>query len=294
MMLRYYPERINRDIKIEDAIERYTHSRISRDGRHFQCPSPAHADNKPSATVKYNVCRCWSCGVSYNPISLYMDVLGVSFPDACKGLIEDFGLSMEDYSNIDEVRAEQEYKKDENRFPFDTKELDMIGLTEGASGFSQDYGKHKVYNFDTRKVEIMPYGIYRVETPTLHSMWKEGKKDEVLRLISDKCFEKKTFFEELAEKYKECDNELLDGRSEEILNEGNENVKYYGSHKAEGYKLSDEAMSLTLDYLTHKDYISEIKRCSDMVKKIEETEQKIEKERRMIRKTAWKGKSGKG
>jgi len=60
---------------LEDYLEKY-HS-VTNPKRFFQCLNPNHTDNHPSMmfTNKYNICKCFACGASYD----IFDLVGMDF-----------------------------------------------------------------------------------------------------------------------------------------------------------------------------------------------------------------------
>lgn len=130
--LTYDSKRINEDVPIRQVLALYTD--INTDTRgNVSCPSTSHIDKKPSAHIydhpNGNNCKCFSCGVNYSPIDVVMEHKNVSFPEACKMLIADFGLSMSHYSNIDEVeRVNGALRSGKfiERFPLDKSDCEVL------------------------------------------------------------------------------------------------------------------------------------------------------------------------
>ena len=198
MFLRFDTEAINKDIPIKDVIERYAGIRTDRRGN-IVCPAPDHNDSHPSAKIyeHSNTCHCFSCQSNFNPISLAKEYHPeMKFPDLCKKLLDDFGLSMENYSNINEVRRFQEYsKKNEftDIFPLEISELKYIGLNNAnGSRMKIDYGDEA-------------YEPRTVTAPSLQQLWKEDKVSVETMLLS-KCDETKL----LMQKEIEHLNDIID------------------------------------------------------------------------------------
>ncbi len=178
MQLRYDTEAINRDIPIKEVIERYAGINVNVRGN-IACPAPDHTDSHPSAKIyeHSNTCHCFSCQSNFSPISLAKDYHpDLTFPDVCKLLVEDFGLSLERYSNIDEVRRVQNAaKRNEfaDTFPLDADELKSIGLNAA-------YGGRAKSGYDNTNEGML--------FPSLQEIWKSDK-ESVETMLIEKCNE---------------------------------------------------------------------------------------------------------
>lgn len=178
MLLRYDTEAINRDIPIKDVIERYAGIKTDVRGN-IACPAPDHSDSHPSAKIyeHSNTCHCFSCQSNFNPISLAKEYHPeLNFPDVCKLLVDDFGLSPERYSNIEEIRRIQNAaKRNEfvDAFPLDTDDLKCIGLNNANGGRIKkgydDSSEHMIF-------------------PSLRQIWKDDKESTETMLL-EKCDE---------------------------------------------------------------------------------------------------------
>ena len=126
-LLRYDAELINQSIPIQEVIERYTDIVITKGS--CRCPSPFHEDSSPSAHIyeSTNRCFCFGCHKSFTPITIAMNVFNLQFPDACEKLIHDFGLSLENCSNISELERASGSEQTEV-FPLNANECNLIGL----------------------------------------------------------------------------------------------------------------------------------------------------------------------
>lgn len=72
-----------------DYLERFHN--VSSPKKFFHCLNPEHTDNNPSMmfTNKYNICKCFACGVSYDIFDLIgLDYGLVSFKDQIKKVEE--------------------------------------------------------------------------------------------------------------------------------------------------------------------------------------------------------------
>ena len=79
-----------RDLPIEQVAERVG-LRVER----HKSLCPFHDDHRPSLTfhARSNTFRCFSCGARGGPIDLVMRRLGMSFPEACRWLMEGEGIT---------------------------------------------------------------------------------------------------------------------------------------------------------------------------------------------------------
>ena len=70
---------------------------ITKLNEHFNCLNPQHNDNHPSMmfTSKYNICKCFSCGVVYD----LFDLIGLDYGvDSFKDKLE---IAHQLYPNVD-------------------------------------------------------------------------------------------------------------------------------------------------------------------------------------------------
>lgn len=187
--LRYDTAEINKAVPIEDVVRRYAGIDTSKSGRgNIKCPSPKHTDKKPSAHIysHTNTCTCFSCGTTFTPITIVMDNMSVSLPNACKMLIEDYNLDMEYYSNISEVRkakADISQGKTTDIFPLTPQECKMIGLESAMST--------TVLNplYDTKDSEdSYSYGDKYIRIENLSETWKKDR-NTVEAMLIEKCDE---------------------------------------------------------------------------------------------------------
>lgn len=247
MFLRFDTEAINKDIPIKDVIERYAGIRTDRRGN-IPCPAPDHNDSHPSAKIyeHSNTCHCFSCQSNFNPISLAKEYHPeMKFPDVCKMLLDDFGLSMEHYSNIDEVRKFQESsKKNEfiDVFPLEISELKYIGLNNASgSQMKIDYGGEA-------------YESRTVTAPSLQQMWKEDKTSVETMLLS-KCDETKLLMQEnidVLNNVIDTWNGYSEGKKMGIQKTFEAVKKYHNEFISGRIKLTDE-QRLNIDIMLEKD-----------------------------------------
>ncbi len=128
-------EYLKQNIPIEQVIEMYAGVKVdAHRNRQIKCPSPDHADKHPSAQIYHdkNICKCFSCGGTFDPISLaraYNPTM--HFTDLLYKLSEDFGIPLEVCSDI----AERQNAAKERRpifaetFPLKYAELEELGFT---------------------------------------------------------------------------------------------------------------------------------------------------------------------
>ena len=192
--MHYYTKEINRDVPIREVISRYTDVNVNVRGN-IRCPSPQHTDNKASAHIYENTnsCKCFSCQSMFSAIDIVMLNTGCSLGDACRTLIDDFGLSLSQYSNYDEyMRARDAFngKADEivESFPITIQDCELIGL-KGAFNRSIENANYE------DEVKINPNAKRTFQRPSLVQMW-ENDKPSIEEMIINKC-------EDLIHQYKE-------------------------------------------------------------------------------------------
>lgn len=134
IFLRYDVDKIRSDIPIEQVMETYAGIRVNNKKGNIHCPSADHNDKNPSAKLykDTNSCHCFSCNKNFNVISLTEEYFPyLSFPEICRKLIDDFGLSVYNYSNLKEVEEARDaslMNKFYDCFPLTEDELHCIGL----------------------------------------------------------------------------------------------------------------------------------------------------------------------
>ena len=143
MRLKYDKEAIREDVPIRDVIEMYTGQTIKND-RQVKCPDPNHPDRNPSANIlkKSNICYCHACAHAFDVFDVVMKNTGKTFPEACEELLNAFNLPLEQYSNIEEIRALEEARgKGEYvaPFPVSFNDLKFLGLPTGNTVPNPDY-----------------------------------------------------------------------------------------------------------------------------------------------------------
>mgnify|MGYP001061331733 CR=1 FL=1 len=160
--LRYNAEAINKDVPIREVIERYTGIDTSVRGN-IPCPSQSHGEKTPPAhiydTHGKNNCFCFSCLQNFNPIDIVMQHTQASFPEACKILIDDFGLPLSSYSNITEIEYLQEQQKAAEQgiyvdmFPLTKEDCDILGYHDAFATQipNPDYEEQRKFYSDAQK-----------------------------------------------------------------------------------------------------------------------------------------------
>lgn len=221
--LRFNTRLINKDIPIREVIARYTGISVPQSNKNIKCPSVRHNDNKPSAHIYGNNCKCFGCGMNFSPLTLAKEQYPeLSFADVCERLLDDFGLDVYNYSNKAEVEAARRAKK-ENKFydcfPLTEEELNFIGLQNPQYNEEQVYpvkiseyfafffgeippdievyedGKEKLIELtenEAIQMGLIPENIgilkSNVAFPTLQQLWKQDK-DGIEEMIIGKCGE---------------------------------------------------------------------------------------------------------
>lgn len=221
--LRFDTKRINEDVPIREVITKYTGVTVPNTNKRTKCPSVNHNDNHPSAAIYGNMCKCFSCGGNFTPLTLAKEQYpDLSFPEVCERLLDDFGLDVYSYSNKAEVEEARRARRENgfhDFFPLSNEELTFIGLSnpkvneervytvEASEYFAFLYGeipstaavydvngKEKQFKISERQaiqMEIAPENVKDLcnfKFPTLQQLWKEDK-DHVEELLIGKCYE---------------------------------------------------------------------------------------------------------
>ena len=143
-----------------------------------------------------------------------MEHKGVSFPDACKMLISDFGLPMSQYSNIEEVeRVNGAIKKGRfvDSFPLNKDECKVLGYENVAFTNIQD---NPNYGFMDNVPE-------KVQLPSLSDMWNEGgdSRKNVEDMLFARCSDYKEMYADFVQSETERFNALYSLRDKGDWNE---------------------------------------------------------------------------
>lgn len=181
--LRYDAKAINRDVPIEQVYEKYVGPITNN--KMVKCPSPSHPDKSPSAHLYKgscgNNCRCFTCNVTFSPVSIVMEQTGLDFPKACQQLIDDFNLPLEMYSNASQV---ENYKKSANKekFPLSADDCELLKL---PSPFST-----AIPNLNyAQEREIFENAPEFIHVTPLYVIW-EDDKNTTEDMILSKCDER--------------------------------------------------------------------------------------------------------
>lgn len=190
--LRYDTKRINEDVPIRQVLALYTD--INTDTRgNVSCPSVSHIDKKPSAKIydqhQGNNCHCFSCGRNYKPIDIVMEHKNATLPEACEMLINDFGLPMSHYSNIDEVeRVNGAIKKGRfvDNFPLNRDDCAVLGYEKSAFSFEIDNLNYGYVDGEEEKIKL----------PSLSDLWNDNadNRRNIEAMLLGRCTEYKEMY----------------------------------------------------------------------------------------------------
>ena len=122
---------LKKDIPIDEALEMFGKD-FKRRGS-FKCISKEHNDKNPSMSInpKNNTCHCFSCGATFNPLSLAMQELDTDILSAAKYMIDRFKLNRDLYVIEDD-------KEEEDPFPFTIDEIKALDLKMNYSFVAHD------------------------------------------------------------------------------------------------------------------------------------------------------------
>ena len=102
-------DEVKQRLTIRQVVEYYGY-KVNRAGQ-FICPF--HNDHKPSASIKNDYFNCFVCGAGGDLITFTAKLHGLSNYEACKKIIDDFGLNIvtEKQTQADRLRADRERVK---------------------------------------------------------------------------------------------------------------------------------------------------------------------------------------
>ena len=100
---------VKQRLNIRQVVEHYGY-KVNRAGQ-FICPF--HNDHKPSASIKKDYFNCFVCGAGGDVITFTAKLHGLKNYDACKKLVNDFGLNIdtEPQTQTDRLKADRERAK---------------------------------------------------------------------------------------------------------------------------------------------------------------------------------------
>ena len=191
-------------VPIVEVIEEYTGNHPNRSGM-VKCPNPEHTDENPSAKCyeNSNSCHCFSCSQSFSPMDIIMLNTEVNFPEACKMLIDDFGLDVYHYSNLAEIEQElyaMEHKEYFEVFPLDLPEMRLIGFE--STSYTGVITQKEIIEDEFLGMETLSR---QFRTPTLKQLWDEPENREwvesmILQKAEQALSERQQLKEEIREK----------------------------------------------------------------------------------------------
>lgn len=191
--LRYDLDALNKGVPIDDVLRRYAGIDTSKKGN-ISCPSPNHQDKKPSAHIysHTNTCTCFACGKTFTPISVVVENMNTTLPNACQMLIDDYNLPLDMYSNLREVqkaRNDLKHGKKTEVFPLTPQECKLIGL-DGAMTTTVRNELYDIKDYDD-EVGVIKYsfGDKYLQVGNLVEYWKNDRAF-VQEILLNKCAEK--------------------------------------------------------------------------------------------------------
>lgn len=100
---------VKQRLNIRQVVEFYGY-KVNRNGQ-FICAF--HNDHKPSASIKKDYFNCFVCGAGGDVITFTAKLHGLKNYDACKKLVNDFGLNIdaEPQTQADRLKADRERAK---------------------------------------------------------------------------------------------------------------------------------------------------------------------------------------
>ncbi len=174
-----------------DYLEQYHN--VSNPKRFFHCLNPNHTDNNPSMmfTDKYNICKCFACGVSYDIFDLIgLDYDLPSFRDQIKKVEElylDYVPIKREVKNVVD-NSNRDYTKYYNVCFYNkdkTPYLEKRGITKEL------INKYKIGYDDKRNLVIFPINkhCYFGRSTVNNDKFKSGGNSDIW---NEKCINENT------------------------------------------------------------------------------------------------------
>ena len=178
-------EYLDHVIPIEDMIRRFNPGIDMRIHGNIPCPIPGgrslhkNGDKTPSATVIHdgNYCYCHACHKGMSVLNYAKQIYGGNFAEVCWRLAEDFGIPLEDCSDI----RERQYAKSKGieffteSFPLSYAEMELLNLVpENAKS------KESPEIDAEMKEYCRKYFIWAEENMNLNQSYRRGLSDETL------------------------------------------------------------------------------------------------------------------
>lgn len=284
--LQYDFKAINSSIPITSVLERYAGIDTSNyRSRNIRCPSTEHQDKKPSCRVyeKTNTCYCFSCNQSFNVLSLVTEHTGQRLTDACRQLINDYGLPLESYSNLNDLKSVMNLDgtiKDEEVFPLSPNDDKLLGLRAFNRVVTNPNYDVETYNEETDEFNHYTVGEPYWKIDSLADIWKDNKS-LVEDIILGKCEEQKDRLNETKEDYIYQKIKIVNLFSDELTpSDFNQGIKLYEAYKK--YSLEDVQINLNekQSNLIHQfcllnNCIEKIKEIDNLISKINAIEKKV-------------------
>lgn len=274
-LLRYNAELINQSVPIADVIERYTDIRISKGS--CKCPNPKHQDDTPSAHIyeSSNRCYCFGCQTSFTPITAVIKIFDMGdngFPEACEKLINDFGLSLEQCSNISEIeKAEKAENGGIPCFPLTASECALINI-HGAfkTSVANPFYEELLENEETGEFYASKIQPKAFKVKSLPELWEETPQ-EIAEMLINKCDESIEKFKEWSVEEMSLYNALYESKGKAYIEEAlkiEEAFKRYPNAKSSA-KQFDKYYCLT-NLREYKNRYEEYTMAIDTITKIKE------------------------
>lgn len=195
ILMKYSEDVVNRLIEEADIVDvlNYIGVSVTR-GKNFRCINPDHTDRKASMGIvpNKNVCHCFACGYSANPIKLICDYHHVNFLEALEILAE-----IEGKPSWFEPQKKEKKGLKKPLFHLSKDELTVVGLYVQpfyhpvGFAFKPDDSKRNI------KYEWVPAGYYdgddndyyiKHERVSCNDMMPEN--EVFAELVEKKCKEK--------------------------------------------------------------------------------------------------------
>ena len=294
-LLRYDAELINQSIPIQEVIERYTDIVITKGS--CRCQSPSHEDSSPSAHIyeSTNRCFCFGCHKSFTPITIAMNVFNLQFPDACEKLIHDFGLSLENCSNISELERASGSEQTEV-FPLNANECNLIGLVGAFKKTVANPFYGELIEEDDGYSYLNDCQPKSFKVKSLPEIWKENPF-ETEEMLINKCDETIEQLNEWCVDTMESYTQLYESRNKAFWQEAlriEEAVKKYPKAKTSSSQFEKYYLlsSLRDDRQKYEEYTKGIDSVTKIKERIVEIHEKKVKEREASRRKDmyWKSK----
>lgn len=142
-----------REVPILDIVEKY-HKTPKKAGKNYvsSCPLPGHKDKHPSFSISPSkgIAKCFVCDVTFDGISMVMEVKNLNYPQAVKLIANDF--------NIKIVETGKKSLTEEDKKLIQEKESLAIATQWAADWYHAQLLERIEHYYPSSDVNMFPFG----------------------------------------------------------------------------------------------------------------------------------------